>query len=134
MQLDAVASQLVLENIRQNIPSTWPARARELRRVAESDPRITLKNFISETGIELEDIYSVTRRWSELLEAGGVPTLPGGPSEAALRRGLGRLLHNADALPIAQYRAFALAPVAPFIAALAVTIGRASHREKVWRS
>src|SRR3546814_20708460 len=46
MQLDAVASQLVLENIRQNIPSTWPARARELRRVAESDPRITLKNFI----------------------------------------------------------------------------------------
>src|SRR3546814_9916385 len=94
MQLDAVASQLVLENIRQNIPSTWPARARELRRVAESDPRITLKNFISETGIELEDIYSGTRSWSELLEAGGVPTLPGGPSEAALRRGLGRLLHT----------------------------------------
>src|SRR3546814_2839739 len=94
---------------------------------SDLDPRITLKNFISETGIELEDIYSGTRSWSELLEAGGVPTLPGGPSEAALRRGLGRLLHTDDALRIDQYRAFALAPVAPVIAELDVKTRRLFH-------
>src|SRR3546814_14657192 len=65
-------------------------------------------------------MYSGTRSWSELLEAGGVPTLPGGPSEAALRRGLGRLLHTDEALRIDQFRAFALAPVAPVIAELEV--------------
>src|SRR3546814_13196999 len=72
-------------------------------------------------------MYSGTRSWSELLEAGGVPTLPGGPSEAALRRGLGRLLPTDDALRIDQYRAFALAPVAPVIAELAVNTRRLSH-------
>src|SRR5690606_10385045 len=50
MQLDAVASQHVLENIRQSLPNTWPARAQELRRVAESDPTVTLKNFLDQTG------------------------------------------------------------------------------------
>lgn len=36
MQLDAVATAAVLENIRQSLPSTWPAKARELNRIAEA--------------------------------------------------------------------------------------------------
>ena len=94
MQLDAVAAQHVLENIRESIPTTWPARAHELRRVAEADPTVTLKNFLDQTGIELEDIYANNRSWSDLLEAGGVATIPGGPHETPLRRALGRLLQG----------------------------------------
>ena len=127
MQLDAVASQLVLENIRQSSPSTWPARAKELRRVAESDPAITLKNFILQTGIELEDIYSNGRSWSDLLEAGGVPTLPTGPYETGLRRALGRLLHTDDALRIDQYREFTEASMAPHIDQLDMRKRRLFH-------
>src|SRR5690606_16064397 len=84
----------------------------ELRRVAEADPRITLKKFIEQTGIELEDIYANKRCWSDLLQAGGVPTLPAGPHEETLRRALGRLLHTDDSLRIEQYREFAKADVA----------------------
>ncbi len=113
MQLDAVAAQLVLENIRQSIPRTWRARAEELQRVAEADPRVTLKNFLGQTGLELEDIYSSNRCWSDLLEAGGIQTLPAGPEEGALRRALGRLLHIDDALRIEHYRTFAQSPTAP---------------------
>src|SRR3546814_10501883 len=54
-------------------------------------------------------------------------TLFRSPSEAALRRGLGRLLHTDDALRIDQYRAFALAPVAPVIAELDVKTRRLFH-------
>lgn len=113
MQLDAVATQLVLENIRQSVPRTWQARAGELSRVADGDPRVTLRNFLDQSGLALEDVYSNNRCWSDLLEAGGVPTLPAGQAEATLRRSLGRLLHIDDPLRIQQYRAFAANPSPP---------------------
>ncbi|WP_028917779.1 DUF3427 domain-containing protein [Pseudoxanthomonas sp. J35] len=127
MQLDAVAAQRVLDNIRQSIPRTWRGKAQEVRRVAESDPRITLKNFILQSGIELEDIYANNKSWSDLLEEGGVPTLPPGSHEASLRRALGRILHLDDALRIEQYRAFAVQPHAPVIAQLDVRTRRLFH-------
>ena len=127
MQLDTVASQLVLENIRQSLPSNWRAKAGELRRVAESDPRVTLKNFLDQTGLDLEDIYSNNRNWSDLLEAGGVPTLPSGPQEIFLRRALGRLLHTDDKLRIEQYRGFAKAADIPSMQDLNTRTRRLFH-------
>lgn len=127
MHLDAVAAQLVLDNIRQSIPRTWRGKAQEVRRVAESDPRITLKNFILQSGIELEDIYTNNKSWSDLLEEGGVPALPAGPHEASLRRALGRMLHIDDALRIEQYRAFAVQQHAPVTAQLDVRTRRLFH-------
>ena len=92
MELDPVATQLVIENIRQSLPSTWRAKAEELRRVAEADPRVTLKNFLDQSGLELEDVYSNNRSWSDLLEAGGLATHPAGPHEQrrGRRRGYAR--------------------------------------------
>ncbi|MEN1928447.1 DUF3427 domain-containing protein [Luteimonas sp. MJ250] len=127
MQLDAVASKHVLENIRQSLPNTWPARAQELRRVAEADPTVTLKNFLNQTGIELEDVYANNRSWSDLLEAGGVATLPGGPHETPLRRALGRLLHIDDALRIEHYRTFSESPTAPDVGKLDIRTRRLLH-------
>ncbi len=127
MELDPVASELVLANIRESLPTTWRGRAYELRRVAESQPHVTLKNFLELSGIELEDIYSANRSWSDLLEAGGVATLPAGPHEAVLRRGIGRLLHVDDALRIGKYREFAAMPQAPDIAQLDQTARRLLH-------
>lgn len=127
MQLDTVAAQHVLENIRQSIPSTWPAKAQELRRVAEADPSITLKNFLDQTGIELEEVYSNNRSWSDLLEAGGIATLPSGPHETTLRRALGRMLHIDDALRIDQYLDFADAPAPPNISTLDTRTRRLFH-------
>lgn len=110
MQLDAVATQMVLDNIRQSLPRTWRAKARELSRIAEADSRVTLKNFLDQSGLALEDIYSNDRSWSDLLEAGSVSTHPPGPFESALRKAVGRLLHVDDSLRIEHYRALAKLP------------------------
>lgn len=107
IELDPVATQLVIENIRQSLPNTWRAKTEELRRVAEADPRVTLKSFLDHSGLELEDVYANNRSWSDLLEAGQLATHPAGPHEESLRRALGRLLHINDTARIESYRAFA---------------------------
>lgn len=113
MELDAVASKTVLENIRQSLPYRWSAKADELKRVAETGGALTLKRFLDETGLALEDIYSGKHCWSDLLEAGGLSTRAAGPHEAALRSALGRLLHVDDPLRISAYRQFANADSPP---------------------
>ncbi|WP_290781268.1 DUF3427 domain-containing protein [Arenimonas sp.] len=107
MELDAVASKVVLDNIRESLPSTWPAKARELQRVADGSKEITLKRFLNETGLALDDVYSGNHSWSDLLAEGGLPTSPEGRAEVPLRRALGRLLHLDDPLRIQQYREWA---------------------------
>lgn len=118
MELDPVATRLVIENIRQSLPSTWRAKAEELRRVAQVDPRVTLKNFLDQSGLELEDVYANNRSWSDLLEAGQLTTHPPGPHEASLRRALGRLLHVNDAARIESYRNFASSDLPPRMSGL----------------
>ena len=124
MQLDAVATATVLDNIRNSLPSTWSAKARELKRVAETTSDITLKRFIEASGLELGDVYSNSHCWSDLLEAGGVLTLPNGPQERTLRRALGRLLHLDDEVRIRQYRSFARATRPPDVGSLDVRTRR----------
>jgi superfamily II DNA or RNA helicase/HKD family nuclease len=127
MQLDAVASREVLQNIRDSLPSTWRAKARELTRVAEGEADITLKRFLDESGLALEDVYSNNHAWSDLLESGGIATLPPGPHEATLRRGLGRLLHVDDPERIEQYRAWAKLRSRPTVEGLDLRQRRLLH-------
>lgn len=115
MEFDAVASKHVLENIRRSLPWTWPAKAKELRQVAESTPNITLERFLDESGLDLEDIYSSNHSWSDLLETSGLPIQPSGPHEEVFRRAVGRLLHVDDMVRIGQYRAWVQEPAAPAI-------------------
>lgn len=95
MELDPVASQIVLRNIRESLPSRWDAKVEELRAVAASGS-VSLARFLDETGLELEDVYAGNRSWSDLCEAAGVPVAAKGPQEKALRRACGRLLHVDD--------------------------------------
>lgn len=104
MQLDSVATQEVLRNLRESLPATFPARASELRRVAEEFNRPKLSRFLQESGLPLEDIYSGKHCWSDLQAAGGLATLPDGPHEAVIRRGIGRLLHVDDPLRIETWK------------------------------
>ncbi len=104
MQLDAVATQEVLRNLRDSLPATFPARASELRRVAEEFNRPTLSRFLEESGLPLEEVYSGKHSWSDLQSAGGLPTLPEGPYESVIRRGIGRLLHVNDMARISLWK------------------------------
>ncbi|WP_437310913.1 DUF3427 domain-containing protein [Sorangium sp. So ce388] len=105
MELDQKASELVLENIRQAVPSGWTAKVEELRRMARGDGGdVSLAQFLEETGLEIEDVYVGPRSWSELREDAGLPLLGAGPHEKALRRACGRLLHVDDFVRIEGYR------------------------------
>ena len=64
----------------------------------------TLVTYLEHSGLELDDIYTGGRGWSELCEAAGVVLALPGPHEVVLRRAVGRLLHVDDNVRISGYR------------------------------
>ena len=106
MELDPVASELVLENIRNAVPTRWAAKAEELRLIAEDAPGgdVRLLDYLMASGLELEDVYTSNRGWSKLREEAGLEVLPAGPNEEVLERACGRLLHIDDPVRIEAYR------------------------------
>ena len=109
MQLDKVASKIVLDNLRSAIPSARPAMVRELRALMESDRfkdrPPSLREFLNETDLELLDVFK-NGSWSALQRDAGVPLPPAGPNEKKLSGALRRLLHIDDPLRLAAYRAW----------------------------
>jgi superfamily II DNA or RNA helicase len=111
VELDPVATQIVLESIRTAVPSRWDAKVEELARLAASCGDVSLASFLAETGLELEDLYVGERTWSDLCEAASQRSglakhavAEPGPEEPRLRRALARLLHVDDDVRIAGYR------------------------------
>lgn len=105
MELDPVASRVVLDNIRQAIPSRWPEKVAALKEYVRLVPRPTLRGFLWDSGMTLEDLYSGNKSWTDLLEEAGCEHGAAGPKEAVLRRACGRLLHVDDQERIDAYRA-----------------------------
>ncbi|HXG97429.1 MAG TPA: DUF3427 domain-containing protein [Gemmatimonadales bacterium] len=104
MELDRVATEIVLDNIRTAVPSRWTERVDALRQLAAQGGDCTLARYLEESGLELSDIYSGGKSWSDLREDAGLAERVGGPDAEALRRALGRLLHIDDRLRLDVYR------------------------------
>ena len=102
MQLDAVAREIVLRNVREAVPAVWKAKVEELRGIGAE---ASLSDYLAGAGIELDDVYSTNRSWSDLREAAGFSVLAAGPSEVVYRRACGRLLHVDDRQRIDAYTA-----------------------------
>ena len=100
MELDPVARDIVLRSIREAIPSEWPSKCQELRSLGD----VSLATYLTETGLELEDVYANKRSWSELRRAVELPTYDAGPQEDAMLRAVGRLLHVDDLGRLDAYR------------------------------
>ena len=113
MELDRVAGDIVLRNMRQAIPSQWRAKVQELRTLAGGRQHVTLTDYLHETGLEVADVYAGNRGWSAMREAAGLPVMPAGPHEQALRRGIARMLHVDDPQRLEQYRTFLRGSDAP---------------------
>jgi hypothetical protein len=120
MELDRVASERVLESIRHSVPSRWQEKARELRALAAEDPGITLGQFLSASGLELEDVYAPNRSWSDLRAEAGLPRAATGPHEEVLRRACGRLVHVDDPERLDVWRRWLGQEVPPDVATLAL--------------
>ncbi|HEX5051769.1 MAG TPA: DUF3427 domain-containing protein [Planctomycetota bacterium] len=118
IELDPVASDLVLRNIRDSVPSRWNSKVEELRVLAQSMAEPTLPLYLEHAGLDLEDVYDGGRTWSDLQQAAGLRVLPGGAYERVLRRGCARLLHVDDTLRIESYLRFLAAESPPAVAGL----------------
>ena len=104
MELDRIARDIVLRSIREAIPSRWPAKVDELRSLAQTRPAVTLANYLTETGLELSDVYAGNHSWSQLRAAAGLPIAAPGRHEEALRRGIARMQHIDDRQRLDGYR------------------------------
>jgi superfamily II DNA or RNA helicase len=103
MELEPRARDIVLESIRRAVPTQWTAKAEELRRLHE-EGRGSLRAFLEDSELALEDVYTGSRGWSDLREAAGLPVEASGPEEATLRRACGRLLHIDDRERLETYQ------------------------------
>lgn len=112
IQLDRVASRIVLENIRSSLGSSFAGLVSELRGMAESrrhaglDPAgISLGAFLRDAALDLDDLYKSSGwTWSRLRREAGLATPAEGPDEARVARAIPRLLHVDDPVRLALYR------------------------------
>ncbi len=118
MELDAVATEIVLRNIRESVPSRWTAKVEELRGLVRAGDHVSLARYLGETGLDIGDVYDGGRSWSDLRFDAGVPTLEAGPQETVLRRACGRLLHVDDSNRIEAYIGLLSYDAAPQLATL----------------
>ena len=118
MELDRVAQDIVLDNIRQAVPSRWSRKVEELRAMTQGGIDVTLVEYLRETDLDVEDVYQGSKSWSDLRSDAGLDMLSNGPQEALLRRACGRILHIDDPERIDTYRRFLDLPIRPDVAAL----------------
>jgi hypothetical protein len=104
MELDRVAADIVLESIRHAVPSRWTERVEALRSLTTGGASCSLAKYLEETGLDLDDVYTGNKSWSDLQSDAGLAVLPAGPHEVTLRRACGRLLHVDDLRRISAYR------------------------------
>lgn len=118
LELDAVASDIVLRSLRDAIPSHWPQKVEELRVLRAAGKPLTLASYLDETGLDVDDVYAGNKSWSDLCHDAGVPVADTGEHEVPLRRGIGRLLHVDDEVRLHAYQRFLTAPAPPDVASL----------------
>ncbi len=127
MQLDEKAAEIVLRSLREAIPSRWPAKVDELRSLRRDQPDIGLATFMDESGLDLDDIYTGSKSWSDLFEAADAPTQAPGPDERPLRRAIGRILHMDDQERIDAYRGLLREAQAPRVDGMDERSRRLAH-------
>jgi superfamily II DNA or RNA helicase len=112
LELDLVAKDAVLKSIRDAVPGHWRQKIEALQ-AAASDGDSDLQHYLDSSGLELEEVYSSNRSWSDLRQAAGLPVLGSGPHEERFRRAIGRLLHVDDMTRIYGYQQFLGSDIPP---------------------
>lgn len=99
--LDAVARDLVLDNIRQQVSPKWATLVSEVR----SHPDTELASYLEESGRSLEDILRAGKSWTTLCRDAGKLRVTPGRLEPNLIKRIRALAHVDDRLRRQAYRA-----------------------------
>ncbi len=92
IQLDRVAQEVVLDNLRTAVGGRWAELVQELRELGD----VSLAEYLRRAEREPEELYRSDRGWSALRRDAGLPVAAPGDHDTALARALGRLLHIDD--------------------------------------
>jgi superfamily II DNA or RNA helicase/HKD family nuclease len=104
MELDRIASEIILENIKTSLPNQWKEKILELKNIISSGHEINIINFLKFTDLEIEDIYSGGHSWTELCRSAGLAIDKNNSHEDSLLRAVSRLLHIDDFERINTYQ------------------------------
>ena len=97
MQLDRLASERILDSLRNALPRGIRGRATELMEIAREHGDVDLRTFLDYSGFDLEDVYADKHSsWSDLRERAGLRVEAEGRYEKRLRNACGRMLHVDD--------------------------------------
>jgi superfamily II DNA or RNA helicase/HKD family nuclease len=94
IRLDAVAAEIILENLRATIQGRKGDLAREIVELT-AHGTIDLASFLAATGRTLGEVYQAGG-WTSLQRLAGVERSPLGPDEQRLQRAIGRMQHVRD--------------------------------------
>jgi superfamily II DNA or RNA helicase len=93
IDLDRVAADLVLRNVQSSLRINWQGLVAELRRVGD----VSLKTFLEETGLDVDDVYRRRRGgWAGLRRRAGLDDRPPESDDDRLSGAIGRMLHIDD--------------------------------------
>jgi len=109
IHLDRVAKDIILDNLQQALGTKRAALVRELKSLGD----IPLASFLSETGLDVTDVYRSGRSWTQLRREAGLLATGPDPDEAKLARALGRILHVDDPERLHQWSGFLQARTPP---------------------
>jgi superfamily II DNA or RNA helicase len=118
MELDHLSREVVLRSLRSALPNQWTHKVEQLRRLSQEADRVSLQDYISTTGYDLEDIYAGGHCWSAMQEQAGCNVLPPGVAEERLRAAIGRQLHVDDLQRLSTYQAWLKEPAPPDLTSL----------------
>lgn len=107
IQLDEVASRLILDNIKSALPTTKKAIAADIRQHAAhaSGVEYRLQQYLVDSGLELVDIYGTSgRNWTELARLADLAMHEPMPDEERLLKRVATMLHVDDRPRLDAYR------------------------------
>ena len=103
IELDRVASDLVLANLREAIEARWTTLVRELRQVGD----VPLERFLAETSVDIGELYRSGRLgWAALRRDAGIDRQQPGDLDRSFATGISRLLHVDDPERVERYASF----------------------------
>lgn len=114
LELDHVARAQILTSLRRTLRGGITRLAEELRDlVARLGSGVRLRDFLAESGRELDEIFSGRVSWAAIRRAAGLVVPPPGAREAAFVSKLPQLLHLDEPDRIALYRGLLVNPTSP---------------------
>jgi superfamily II DNA or RNA helicase/HKD family nuclease len=100
LELDKVARDVVLDNVKQGIRPSTAALVTRLREFGDHP----LREFLAETGFEVEDVYRRGLSWLDVRRQAGFSVDIPIPEDGALARAFARLLHIDDEIRLNFFR------------------------------